>query len=157
MSDARIKQSRLRKIMGGIFGFCHWCGNPIGNRKMIQERFEVVAFGNKRIHFIGADSLPCQVLCATLDHLKPRRDGGTFAIENLVASCEPCNSRRTSEAEKQRDGHCRKCWLPVFRTPFLSRNCCVTCQVAGLEAKLAEMKKLAEKEREMRQGLVGEY
>lgn len=30
----------------------------------------------------------------TLDHLKPYRDGGLYAEDNLRTACHPCNSKR---------------------------------------------------------------
>ncbi len=43
---------------------CYWCGERIG----LHE--------------------------ATADHLLPRAHGGTAALANIVAACQPCNTRR---------------------------------------------------------------
>ncbi|KAA3648110.1 MAG: HNH endonuclease [Chloroflexi bacterium] len=37
----------------------------------------------------------------TVDHVKPRRLGGSFSWENLVAACPPCNHRKGGRTAEQ--------------------------------------------------------
>ena len=39
---------------------------------------------------------------ATIEHRKPKRDGGTNHIENLVAACLHCNQLRGIQIERSR-------------------------------------------------------
>lgn len=61
---------RLKKIRGLVRrdgNFCHWCKAPFSDE-----------------------------LVPTLDHIVPRRFGGTEALTNLVLACEPCNNGRAN-------------------------------------------------------------
>lgn len=44
---------------------------------------------------------PLSLRNATADHLKPRCRGGTYAKENIVAACGPCNRAKGSLSEGQ--------------------------------------------------------
>lgn len=33
---------------------------------------------------------------ATIDHITPKSKGGSYALENLVAACRPCNQEKGS-------------------------------------------------------------
>jgi 5-methylcytosine-specific restriction endonuclease McrA len=72
-----VKQAQRQKLFAEIFardrGRCVYCGIPVRPRA-------------KGLH--RAPDL------ATLDHLKPRAEGGRTVAENLALACHACNNAR---------------------------------------------------------------
>lgn len=85
---------RIRKNILGSKGYiCHWCGRKIVNTSDISK--------NKRIkitkHVIvwrGDNKIKTGWL-ATIDHIKPKCEGGSDSYSNLVPSCHECNQIRS--------------------------------------------------------------
>ncbi len=49
--------------------------------------------------FVALDGTP--VSRATIEHIRPRSDGGTDALENLALSCERCNHQKGRTHDKR--------------------------------------------------------
>lgn len=71
-----------------------------------------------------------QKFYATVDHLVRVADGGSDDIENLVASCEPCNRCRDAKTEKEKLGKFVKCRLcgNDFKRGRRRRRHCPACR-----------------------------
>ena len=57
-------------------------------------------FERARLLVLARDSHTCHWCggyARTADHLVPRIEGGSDTVGNLVAACQPCNSRRSLE------------------------------------------------------------
>jgi hypothetical protein len=53
----------------------------------------------------------CGDLATSVDHLKPRHDGGIDSLDNLVAACHRCNSAHAGRVKTWVD------WTPKLSTP----------------------------------------
>lgn len=63
---------------------------PWKKRKKISKSLRARVFAEK-----GTDCTYCGAKdVRTLDHVDPVANGGLNAFENLVPSCDPCNSRK---------------------------------------------------------------
>lgn len=63
--NSKTRKRKQERLIERDGNQCHWCGIPFGAG-----------------------------IRATLDHLRPRRLGGTEALINLVLACKPCNQSR---------------------------------------------------------------
>lgn len=109
MPDGHLRVNKLRRLMGGMFGRCAWCGDDIAIRQLVEERFEVVTVSARHIAFLR-DGEPVSMKLATVDHVVAKRDGGNNHIENLLPACADCNGNRTAEGKTRLT--CRHCGGP---------------------------------------------
>ena len=61
-----------------------------------RDRLAAHLFGAFCKQLAGGSCYWCGILCTslTLEHLHPLSRGGTHSIQNVQASCQPCNSRK---------------------------------------------------------------
>src|SRR3990167_10237380 len=79
---------------------CFWCeGKVLSEGTMSYSVGEIIAYD------MGGNILPGIVGFATVDHVIPKSCGGSDDPENLVLSCNSCNSRKNNKIWiKQDDG-----------------------------------------------------
>ncbi len=79
---AKLCAIRARK-MRAQSGRCYYCGTPMWswNPGRFRKRF--------RLQWRTVHRYQC-----TAEHLLARRDGGTDAVDNIVAACRFCNEER---------------------------------------------------------------
>lgn len=73
-------------------------------RVLVRDR-EV--WGGKCIHckahlYVALDGRP--VSRATIEHIRPRTQGGTDALENVALACARCNHQKGSRLDRRRAG-----------------------------------------------------
>jgi 5-methylcytosine-specific restriction endonuclease McrA len=76
---ARRREAKMRAQAG----LCHYCSQPMWSGDPTRFR---AAYGLSKA---GAHLFRC-----TAEHLKPRCEGGTDSLDNLVAACWFCNVTR---------------------------------------------------------------
>ena len=68
-NNRRLKRRLWREVHGRALDVpvgCHWCGSPIGFDR------------------------------ATVDHVRPRSEGGGNGLPNVVIACDNCNQTRNT-------------------------------------------------------------
>jgi 5-methylcytosine-specific restriction endonuclease McrA len=81
---------------------------------MVRRPRPRIALSKREI--LRRDDYTCQycgrkMRTLTLDHVVPRRQGGTHSWENLVAACSPCNRRKGGKQPAEAD-------MSLQRTPY---------------------------------------
>jgi hypothetical protein len=82
MSDQRTRKYRSRKA-AEQHQHCYYCGFPMWGKR--PEGFA---------RHYGISVKEAQQFRCTAEHLQARCDGGTACLDNIVAACWFCNSRR---------------------------------------------------------------
>lgn len=91
--------AKARKELDALYamqnGLCYWCHSFTAIVANIAPENVVLMRGCTISWRVGEDAFEAKV--ATTDHVKPRRDGGTNDVENLVMACADCNKDRTRQ------------------------------------------------------------
>lgn len=77
-SKLRRKMRRWLILLCGEYPNCHWCGR-----------------------ILHAKGDPNHDGYATVEHLKPRCEGGSNKLENITFACAACNSSRAAKEIKE--------------------------------------------------------
>ncbi len=73
------------------FTNCEYCGALLVWMELFNRDEVTVCFENAReLHYLAAGSA-VELKKATIDHIKPLRDGGTNQLINLAGACFDCN------------------------------------------------------------------
>jgi 5-methylcytosine-specific restriction endonuclease McrA len=81
-------------IVPSVIRLGHLVVRPFSPRKF--SRREVFARDSYTCQYCGK-----QTRNLTLDHVKPRRQGGQHCWENVVSACIPCNHRKAGRTPEQ--------------------------------------------------------
>lgn len=92
---AKQKRKHARKRWGDILrkygSICFHCKEQVKPLPNLDQDLIEQIVSSHRIAIMKDGST---ILLATIDHLKPLREGGTNSLKNIVPSCYPCNRRR---------------------------------------------------------------
>lgn len=101
---AKYKSDRLFRRDGYC---CHWCGRLVIRVADIAP-WRIMAKPSRWVQFVSDSGDVLRAWVASVDHVKPLRDGGDNRFDNLVTACRDCNNRRTTH-KRQPKLVCRKC------------------------------------------------
>lgn len=134
-SKARRKQRKksrewLDDLIEAQSGQCYWCKLLIVRPRSLAN---VVESRHGKVFWVSSSGVMFGAKIATVDHIKPLKDGGDNSRQNTVAACLECNRNRnradyrTPELLAQRS-ICPKCG---GRKPTTRRKC-DTCRQGRL-------------------------
>ena len=90
------KALRTKKLVAESHGTkCHWCQKHLVCWWRLK-RWQIIKMESSRgeIEYFDKYARKQRGLMFTVDHLKPKRNGGTDNLDNLVPSCRYCNLQR---------------------------------------------------------------
>lgn len=108
---------------------CFWCQRELYIRSTIPVGWVIIPKKSKSentFHIRNEEGIIKHVLRATVDHINPigKTDPAIVnELNNLVASCQSCNNRRTNSLKKQ-NKVCKKCKTNYVATIGL----CIACR-----------------------------
>ena len=68
--------------------------DKLNSRRYRVHKQRVFARDGRQCRYCGSDEEPLHI-----DHIIPRKAGGTHDLDNLQVLCKPCNLRKSSKAE----------------------------------------------------------
>ena len=87
----------LPELWERAHGVCHYCGTFTIPARLVPEIEGAVLTKKGRVVLWRG----CYWSVASVDHVVPRRDGGTNRRKNLVLACVQCNGRRNKQNASQ--------------------------------------------------------
>jgi len=89
--------------------------DKLNSRRYRVHKQRVFARDGRQCRYCGSDEEPLHI-----DHIIPRKAGGTHDLDNLQVLCKPCNLRKSSKAEGV--FLAQTATPPVFFKPSLSKT-----------------------------------
>lgn len=121
---------RVRRRVFGVKGhLCYWCGRKLVNFSDIQDSKRIKLKKHKVVW--RGDHKIKEGWLATVDHVRPRSQGGKDKLDNLVPSCHQCNNIRSRfsdpgfmhKSPEKRKKFILDTWTLRVRSWWLSTGC----------------------------------
>jgi hypothetical protein len=118
--------AKLKQLIRKHGAACYYCGEPIVQVAILREQ-QIIRLTCYTVSYRAFGKIVHKARIATIEHLKPRAEGGTNHDDNLRPACAECNSEKQREqmvrrSPGQRRG-CRRCGAKMTGKDRRRRSC----------------------------------